>query len=159
MRVSVVGGGAWGTALASHCARAGLTVRMWVREPEVAAAITEERRNPEVLPGVELPAGLRAESALAEALDGAEMVLVVVPSEFSRSRRIVEALARRVRPPAVRMAFERGLLALMLWLPGFSTSPTTLTLIVSGAKVEPATASSSVSLSSSVREMLMPSPS
>ena len=84
MRVSVVGGGAWGTALASHCARTGLPVRMWVREPEVAAAIREQRENPAFLPGVELPGELQAVSGLGEALEGAEMVLVVVPSEYSR---------------------------------------------------------------------------
>jgi len=84
VRVSVVGGGAWGTALASHCARAGLPVRMWVREPEVAAAINERHENPAFLPGVELPGGLPATSDLGEALEGARMVLVVVPSEYSR---------------------------------------------------------------------------
>ena len=45
MNVSVVGGGAWGTALASHCARAQLPVRLWARETEVVAAINEAGRK------------------------------------------------------------------------------------------------------------------
>jgi glycerol-3-phosphate dehydrogenase (NAD(P)+) len=84
MRVTVLGGGAWGTALASHAARAGLPVRMWIREPEVAAAVNERRENAAYLPGVELPEGLRATSRLAEALADAQTVLVVVPSEYCR---------------------------------------------------------------------------
>jgi glycerol-3-phosphate dehydrogenase (NAD(P)+) len=84
MRTTVIGGGAWGTALASHAARAGLPVRMWIREPEVALAVNERRENPAYLPGVELPAGLRATPRLDEALADAEAVLVVVPSEFCR---------------------------------------------------------------------------
>lgn len=84
MRLSVLGGGAWGTALAAHAARAGLPVRLWAREPEVAAAVNQRRENPAYLPGVELPAGLRATSELAEATADAETVLVVIPSEFCR---------------------------------------------------------------------------
>jgi glycerol-3-phosphate dehydrogenase (NAD(P)+) len=84
MRLAVLGGGAWGTALASQAVRAGLPVRLWAREPELARLVNERRENPRYLPGVELPAGLRATSVLAEALADAETVLVVVPSEFCR---------------------------------------------------------------------------
>ena len=85
MRTTVVGGGAWGTALASHCRRAGLPVRFWVREPEVAQAVNERRENAAFLPGVELPGDLRATPRLDEALADAETVLFVVPSEYCRS--------------------------------------------------------------------------
>jgi glycerol-3-phosphate dehydrogenase (NAD(P)+) len=84
MRVSVIGGGAWGTALAAHCARTGVPVRLWIREPEVAAAVNERHENVAYLPGVLLPPGLGASSRLAEALEGADTVLMVVPSEFAR---------------------------------------------------------------------------
>jgi glycerol-3-phosphate dehydrogenase (NAD(P)+) len=85
LKTTVVGGGAWGTALASQCARAGLPVRLWVREPEVVESVNERRENVRFLPGVELPAGLRATGRLEEALADAELVLVVVPSEFCRA--------------------------------------------------------------------------
>lgn len=84
MRTAVLGGGAWGTALAAHCARTGLPVRIWIREAEVVSAVNERRENPVYLPGVELPVGVRATARLDEALEGAEAALVVVPSEFCR---------------------------------------------------------------------------
>jgi glycerol-3-phosphate dehydrogenase (NAD(P)+) len=92
MKTAVVGGGAWGTALASHCVRARLPVRLWIREPEVAEAVNERHENTAFLPGVELPAELRATSELGAALADAEAVLVVVPSEFCRAvyRRVGE---------------------------------------------------------------------
>jgi len=94
MRIAVVGGGAWGTALAAHCARAALPVRLWVREPEVAEAVNERRENTVYLPGLPLPEGLRATPRLDEAVADAETALVVVPSEFCRGiYRQLKALA------------------------------------------------------------------
>jgi glycerol-3-phosphate dehydrogenase (NAD(P)+) len=92
----VIGGGAWGTALASHCAREGLAVRLWAREPEVAAAVNERHENVAYLPGALLPPELLASPRLEEALEGADTVLVVVPSEFARGiyRRIGPLLGR-----------------------------------------------------------------
>ncbi len=107
MRTTVLGGGAWGTALASHCARVGLPVRMWIREPEVAAAVNEQRLNPAYLPGVELPEGLRATPRLGEALADAEAVLVVVPSEFCRG--IYREAASLAPEGAVLVSATKGL--------------------------------------------------
>ncbi len=107
MRTTVVGGGAWGTALASHCVRAGLPVRMWIREPEVVASVNERRENAPYLPGVELPVGLRASCRLDEALADAEMVLVVVPSEFCRG---IYRQARELAPHgAILVSATKGL--------------------------------------------------
>jgi glycerol-3-phosphate dehydrogenase (NAD(P)+) len=106
MRVTVLGGGAWGTALASHAARAGLPVRIWIREPDVAAAVNEKRENPVYLPGIELPE-LRATSRLPDALVDAETVLVVVPSEFCRG---IYREAERLAPAgAVFVSATKGL--------------------------------------------------
>ena len=85
MRVAVLGGGAWGTALAAQAVRAGLETRLWVRAAELASALNERRENTAYLPGIELPAGLRATASLAEAVLDAEAVLVAVPSEFCRA--------------------------------------------------------------------------
>jgi glycerol-3-phosphate dehydrogenase (NAD(P)+) len=82
MRVGVVGAGSWGTALAIHLARAGAGVRLWAREPEVAEGVRIARRNPIYLSDVECPAGLEATTDLAEAVREAEVMLLVVPSEF-----------------------------------------------------------------------------
>ncbi len=107
MRISVVGGGAWGTALASHCVRAGLAVRIWIREPELATAVNERHENTAFLPGVALPEGLRATSRLEEAVADAETILVVVPSEFCREiYRQLGALAPR---GAILVSATKGL--------------------------------------------------
>ena len=107
MRVSVVGAGAWGTALASHCARAGLDVRMWAREPEVVTAVNEQHENTVFLPGVGLPPELAASARLDQVLEGAEIVLVVVPSEFSR--RVYSEMVASLAPEAVLVSATKGL--------------------------------------------------
>jgi glycerol-3-phosphate dehydrogenase (NAD(P)+) len=82
MTIAIVGGGSWGTALAIHLARSGAAVRLWAREPEVVEGIRSARRNPFYLADVECPAGIRPTSDPPEALRGAAIVIVVVPSEF-----------------------------------------------------------------------------
>jgi glycerol-3-phosphate dehydrogenase (NAD(P)+) len=82
MTVAVIGAGSWGTALAIHLVRQGVPTRLWAREPEVVAGIVEHRRNPWFLSDVDIPPGLEATGDTARALDGAEVVLVAVPSEF-----------------------------------------------------------------------------
>ncbi|MFC0676489.1 NAD(P)H-dependent glycerol-3-phosphate dehydrogenase [Lysobacter korlensis] len=78
--VAVLGAGSWGTALAALIARHGHPVVLWGRNREIVAAIDRDHENPRYLPGLELPPTLRATGDLAEALAGAELVLVVVPS-------------------------------------------------------------------------------
>jgi glycerol-3-phosphate dehydrogenase (NAD(P)+) len=82
MRVGVVGAGSWGTALAIHLARAGAAVRLWAREREVVEGVRAERRNPFYLNDVECPPGLQATTDPGEAVREAEVILLVVPSEF-----------------------------------------------------------------------------
>ena len=82
MAIALIGGGSWGTALAAHLGRRGADVRLWVREPEIVESITRTRRNAWYLSDVELPARVRATGELAQALDGADLVVVAVPSEF-----------------------------------------------------------------------------
>jgi glycerol-3-phosphate dehydrogenase (NAD(P)+) len=80
---------------------------MWIREAEVAAAVNEQRLNPAYLPGVELPAGLRATPRLDEALADAEAVLVVVPSEFCRG--IYREAAKLAPEGAILVSATKGL--------------------------------------------------
>jgi glycerol-3-phosphate dehydrogenase (NAD(P)+) len=81
--IGVIGGGAWGTALATVAARAGNRVTMWVLEPEVAEAINRTHENTTYLPGVALPEGISASPAL-EALAGMDAYLLVPPAQFMR---------------------------------------------------------------------------
>ena len=80
--IAIVGGGSWGTALAIHLARSAGAVRLWAREPEVVEGIRTRRRSPWYLPDLEIPSGVDATTEIAEALRGASLVVVAVPSEF-----------------------------------------------------------------------------
>jgi len=83
-RFGVVGGGAWGTALALILRRAGRAVSLWAREPEVADAINRDRENPVFLPGVTLDPGIAASDDLAEVFGGSDVILLAVPAQHVR---------------------------------------------------------------------------
>ncbi len=112
--VGVLGAGAWGTALAEVCARAGLDVTLWAREPEIAAAVSERRENPSFLPGVRLSEAIRATTHVS-ALGHAELILAVAPAQHLRAA--LTALVTHLRPgaPVVLCAkgVEQGTLKLM----------------------------------------------
>ncbi|HEX8655612.1 MAG TPA: NAD(P)H-dependent glycerol-3-phosphate dehydrogenase [Allosphingosinicella sp.] len=84
MRIGVVGGGAWGTALAQVAACGGEDVLLWAREPEVTESINGLHENSLFLPGVPLSKSLRATSDIA-ALADCEALLVVTPAQHSRA--------------------------------------------------------------------------
>ncbi len=84
MRVAVVGGGAWGTALADLLARKGEQVTLWAREAEVVESVNREHRNEMFLPGASLAPTLRAEGDIAAAIRGVETVVSVAPSHAVR---------------------------------------------------------------------------
>ena len=84
MRIGVIGGGAWGTALAQVAAHRGDPVLLWAREPDVVAAINRTRENPSFLPGVALSRGITATGSLG-ALAGCDALLVVVPAQHVRA--------------------------------------------------------------------------
>ncbi|KQT52670.1 glycerol-3-phosphate dehydrogenase [Aureimonas sp. Leaf454] len=80
-RIAVIGGGAWGTALASLEAHAGRKTCLYARDAGTVEAIRRGAGNPRYLPGVPLAPSLRATTQLREALDGATLVLLVVPAQ------------------------------------------------------------------------------
>jgi glycerol-3-phosphate dehydrogenase (NAD(P)+) len=80
----IIGGGAWGTALAQVLRRAGRDVVLWAREAEVIAAINTSHSNPLFLPGVALDAAIRATGDLAEAAR-ADALLLVAPAQHLRA--------------------------------------------------------------------------
>lgn len=84
-RAAVYGNGSWGTAFATVLADAGCEVTLWGRRPELAEAINARRVNADYLPGVRLPAAIRATADPAEAAFGAEFTVLVVPSQTLRS--------------------------------------------------------------------------
>jgi glycerol-3-phosphate dehydrogenase (NAD(P)+) len=83
VRVGVIGGGAWGTALAQAAAEGGETL-LWAREPEVVEAVNESHENRLFLPGLPLDPAIRATAELAE-VAACDALLVVTPAQHMRS--------------------------------------------------------------------------
>ena len=110
----VIGAGAWGTALAQVCARAGLEVTLQAREPEVVQSITTRRVNEAFLPGVTLEAGIRATGDLADLADR-DLILAVPPAQHLRATLEAFRAVADVRIPVVLCSkgIERGSLKLM----------------------------------------------
>ncbi len=94
-RLGVIGGGAWGTAMAQVIASDGSDVLLWAREPEVVDAVNAINANPIFLPGVPLSSHVRATGDLA-ALHDCDALVVVVPAQFLRS--VVAGLPVSGRP-------------------------------------------------------------
>jgi glycerol-3-phosphate dehydrogenase (NAD(P)+) len=82
--LAVIGAGSWGTTLAQLLAEKGQDVRLWVREPEVYEGLIRERLNHTFLPGVRLSSRIRFTQEYKEALSGAALVLMAVPSHGFR---------------------------------------------------------------------------
>ena len=85
MKITVLGAGAWGTALARLLAESGQAVTLWDHFPETLATIRAVGRNERYLPGIDLPAGLRTEPDPARAVAGAEVVVVALVSKAFRA--------------------------------------------------------------------------
>jgi glycerol-3-phosphate dehydrogenase (NAD(P)+) len=82
-RLSVIGAGAWGTALAVLAARAGCTVQLWARRPAHAAELNAARENAVYLPGITIDPAIRIEADFARALD-ADAVIYAQPAQHFR---------------------------------------------------------------------------
>ncbi len=85
--IGIVGGGAWGTALAVVARKGGRSVLQWAYEPETIADINEAHENRVYLPGVRLDKGIRATGSMAE-IAGQDVVLMVAPAQFVRAAAI-----------------------------------------------------------------------
>jgi glycerol-3-phosphate dehydrogenase (NAD(P)+) len=109
----VIGAGAWGTALAQVCARAGLQTTLWAREPEVISRVRETGQNAMFLPGVTLE-GVGVTGDFAD-LSGCDLILAVPPAQHMRST--LGAFAPHARPsiPVLLCSkgIERGTFSLM----------------------------------------------
>ena len=93
-RAGVIGGGAWGTALAQVCARAGLEAMLWAREADVVASVNTSHENTSFLAGIDLDPAIRATGDLAE-LAASDLVLAVAPAQHMRAT--LTAFAPHVR--------------------------------------------------------------
>ena len=105
--VAVLGAGSWGTALAMHLGRVGVPVRLWARDPDLAAAMRARRENPRYLPGAALPDGVSVTADASLALADAGTVLVAVPSHFVEA--VLAGVGDRVAARAVLVSATKGL--------------------------------------------------
>ncbi len=83
-RLAILGGGAWGTALAAAACRAGAQPVLWARDAALVAALNERHENPVFLPGIALDPAIVATADLTAATAGAEAVLLAIPAQFLR---------------------------------------------------------------------------
>ena len=114
-RIGVIGGGAFGTAMACVLRRSRHDVLVWAREPEVAAAINERHVNALFLAGVALDPGIRATNDPAEAARDADLLLMAVPAQHVRGVALAMRAALSPGTPVVSCAkgIERASCALM----------------------------------------------
>jgi len=104
--VGIIGGGAWGTALAQAICRAGREVLLWARETEVVAGINARHVNDPFLPGIALDPAVRATGSLADVAT-CDALLLVTPAQYVRA--LCEQLANRIRPAQPLVLCSKGI--------------------------------------------------
>lgn len=105
-RVAVFGSGSWGTAFSLVLADAGNGVVMWARRPELSDTINARHENVDYMPGIALPAAIRATHDPEEALADASVVALAVPSQSLRAN--LEHWAKHIPDDAVVMSLMKG---------------------------------------------------
>jgi glycerol-3-phosphate dehydrogenase (NAD(P)+) len=83
-KITVIGGGAFGTALACVARRNGADTTLWARSETIVANINRGDGNPNYLPGVTLAPGIAATTNITAAIDGADAILLATPAQFTR---------------------------------------------------------------------------
>ena len=106
MNVTVLGGGSWGTTVASLTTARNQTT-LWARDPEVAGEINEQHTNEQYLPDLRLPRRLKATSDLERAVWDADLLIVGIPSKAFRS--VLEAARPWVRPWIPVVSLTKGI--------------------------------------------------
>jgi glycerol-3-phosphate dehydrogenase (NAD(P)+) len=107
-QIAIIGAGAWGTALSIVLGRKeSHRVRLWAHEKEVCESIAQRRVNEKFLPGQPIPACVTACNNLAEALDAAEIVVSVMPSQHCRF--LFEQMRPHLRPESMIVSATKGL--------------------------------------------------
>jgi glycerol-3-phosphate dehydrogenase (NAD(P)+) len=105
--VTVLGAGSWGSALAVHLGRVGHEVRRWGRDRALVNEMSSRRANSVYLPDVTFPASVSVTASLADALAGAELVVLAVPSHGCRA--VMRDASAVLAPRAVIVSAAKGL--------------------------------------------------
>ena len=107
MKIAVIGGGGWGTALARLLSRKGHTVSIWVYEKDLALTIRRRRENTSYLPGFSLPKSLFVSSEMGEILADAKWILFAVPSHVARE--VLIQMRPLLAPEALIISATKGI--------------------------------------------------
>ncbi|MCW2666826.1 MAG: hypothetical protein JWN57_1788 [Frankiales bacterium] len=105
-RAAVLGTGSWGTAFGKVLADAGTDVVLWARREELAATVRERHENTDYLPGIALPRNLTATSDAAQAVRGADFVVLAVPSQSLRDN--LAMVAGSLEPGSLLVSLIKG---------------------------------------------------
>ncbi len=106
-KLAIVGGGSWGTALAIVLSRRFDDIHLWVYENDLAQRMTANRVNDIYLPGFEIPIKICISSSLAEVIEGASLVLSVMPSHLARA--VYRQMLPMLNPSMVFASATKGL--------------------------------------------------
>src|SRR5678815_3376265 len=107
-RITVIGAGAWGTGIAIVLGRGGRhQVRLWAHEKEVRDSISTRRENELFLPGVSIPATVSPTGSLQDALDGAQIMVSVMPSQHCRH--LFQQMFPFLKPELLFVSATKGL--------------------------------------------------
>lgn len=105
--LSILGGGSWGTALAVVLAPRFDSLRLWVFEPDLALRMAASRENGVYLPGIRIPDNVGIVSDLNAVMDGARMLLCVVPSRHARG--LYQRILPQLDPATILVSATKGI--------------------------------------------------
>ncbi len=107
MKIGAIGAGSWGTTLANLLADKGYTVDLWVREEEVYEQIKKDRINSTFLPGMKLAENLNPVKTFEKALEGKDLIMMVVPSHVFRE--VLTGLKPYLKPGMKFISATKGI--------------------------------------------------
>lgn len=107
MRITVIGDGGWGTTLAIHLCKLGHNVKLWGVFPDYIKTLNKKRENIKFLPGIKIPEKVAILSDAGETLEGAELILLAVPSQHMRE--VLERLKKYIPAGVKAVSAAKGL--------------------------------------------------
>ncbi len=132
--VAIIGGGAWGTALAVNLGRRGVPVSLWMHEDDLVRRMLARRDNPVFLPGIEIPHAVVPTREIGAAVSGASLVVFAVPTPFARGLHVQIRPELRPGVPVVvaTKGIEEDTLSFPTEVAAACLPPTTPVAVMSG---------------------------
>jgi glycerol-3-phosphate dehydrogenase (NAD(P)+) len=107
VKMTVIGAGSWGSAFSYYLGRLGFPTKLWVREEDVYNELIQTRENRTFLPGFVFPLTVSFHRSLAEAVEGADVIYIAVPSQYCRL--IYGRLAEHLADGQALVSLTKGL--------------------------------------------------